>query len=522
MTDRLPAFYPATDPRVNGPTMPDLLLPQGNRLTVSSPFTGSYIERAETGSPAWYFNRLMKRLDARAPRLLEWDRYYRGDQPLAFASAKFQEAFGGRFKAFSSNFAALVVDGTRERMEVTGFRFQSKRSTDRAWRIWQDNNMDGQSQIAHTEALIKGVAYVLVTPGSRVFGDSPLITVEDALDAITDPDPLDPRRRRAGLKRYRDDDGHLVVYLYLPDTVWRLRSEQPWDPSRPYSGNWLPAPLEGDPFPLRNPFGVVPLVPLLNRPRLRGEGVSEIDPVMSNQDAINKYRADALVAAEFAAFRQRWATGLEIPTDPDTGEPVEPFKAAVDRLWVVPPPDSEDPNPPKVEFGEFEATDLQPYQTMIESEVGAMSSIARMPYHYLLGQPSAVPPSGESLKSSEAGLVAKVRTALIYFGEGWEESMRLCLLAAGDRGAEDRAAATDWRDPETRNEAVRADSTVKVFTAGIIDRTEARTSLGYPPESPAGSTPPAPGADVTPPPPPVMLDGGTPSGPPSGANAAPA
>lgn len=431
---------------------------------------------APPGTPAWWTVRLLARLDARAPTMLRWDAYYRGDQPLAFASSKFTEAFGGRFRAFSSNFCALVVDGTRERMEITGFTMPNQRSTKKAWRIWQENDMDAFSQIAHTEALIKSVAYTLVEPTRG----TPRITVEDPFDAITESDPRDRRTRRAGLKRWMDDDGHLAVILYLPDRIWKLRSLSPWRHGADY--RLVPAPTDGEPWPIPNTLGVVPLVPLINRPRLHGSGQSEIDPVMSNQDAVNKYRADALVAAEFAAFRQRWAIGLDIPEDPKTGRPIEPFKAAVDRLWVVPPPDPDDPNPSEVRLGEFAATDLTPYQTMIESEVGAISSISRLPYHYLLGQPQAVPPSGESLKSSEAGLISKVKTQEIHFGEGWEETARLTLLAVGDPSGADRTARTEWRDPETRNEGVRADATMKVYSAGIIDRNEARASIGYPPE----------------------------------------
>lgn len=410
--------------------------------------------------------------------MLRWDAYYRGDQPLAFASVKFRDAFGGRFRAFSSNFCALVVDGTRERMEVTGFQLPTSRSTRRAWRIWQDNDMDAFSQIAHTEALIKSVVYTLVEP-NVIPGESPRITVEDPLRAVTESDPRDRRMRRAGLKCWIDDESKLVVYLYLPDQIWKLRTIARWES---WNSGWTlePFPQDGESWPVRNPLGVVPLVPLLNRPRLGDEGQSEIDPVMSNQDAINKYRADALVAAEFAAFRQRWAIGLDIPNDPKTGLPVEPFKAAVDRLWISPPPDPEDPNPPEVRFGEFSATDLAPYQRMIESEIGAVSSISRLPYHYLLGQPQAVPPSGESLKSSEAGLIAKVKTQMIHFGEGWEETIRLALLAIGDPGGKTSLSETSWNDPETRNEGVRADAVTKLFAAGIIDRDEARIATGYP------------------------------------------
>jgi hypothetical protein len=296
-----------------------------------------------------------------------------------------------------------------------------------------------------------------------------------------------------------DDDAHRGVIVYTPDYIWKVRSRDQWTSTGLESLVLEPSPDEGEDWPLRNSLGVVPMVPLRNRPRLKTWGQSEVAPVMSNQDAVNKYRADALVAAEFAAFRQRWATGLEIPVDPKTGQPIEPFKAAVDRLWVVPPPDPEDPNPVEAKFGEFSQTDLAPYQRMIESEVGAMSSISRLPYHYLLGQPQAVPPSGESLKSSEAGLIAKVRTAMVHFGEGWEQTLRLGLLALGDAGSQDFTAETEWKDPETRNEGVRADSTVKVYAAGIVDRNEARMALGYQPveeeEAPAQDAAGGPGVD---------------------------
>jgi hypothetical protein len=438
---------------------------------------------AATYSVPWWVARLMADLDTRSERITKWDAYYRGNQPLAFASTKFREAFGGRFKAFSSNFCALVVDGTRERLEVQGFRMSSKQSTTRAWRIWQGNDMDAASQVAHTEALIKSVVYALVEPGQ--LGADPRITIEDPLDAITVSDPRDRRQRRAGLKRWVDDVGHLVVVLYLPDLIWKFRSQSPWSRG---SGTLRLSPFmpPDEEWPLPNPLGAVPLVPLLNRPRLDGAGQSEIDSVTSNQDAINKYRADALIAAEFGAYRQRWAIGIDIPVDPRTGKQIEPFKAAVDRLWVQPPPNPEDPNPPKVEFGEFSQTDLAPYQQMIESEIGAISSISRLPYHYLLGQPQAVPPSGESLKSSEAGLIAKVRTAMIHLGEGWEETIRLALRAIGDSG--DRAAETIWRDPETRNEAVRTDAVLKQYQAGLITREVALEELGYSPDQVARMT----------------------------------
>lgn len=448
----------------------DSSIPYGNRADVSPMFTKASLDEAVPDTAAYWLKTLMAGLERRRAMFVTWEEYYEGDQPLAFASEKFTEAFGGRFRAFSSNFCALVVDGTRERMEVTGFDFGGKRRNERASRLWGEYELDALSQMAHTEALVKSEAYVLIEPNRG----EPVVTVEDPYDAIVALDPR-TRKRVAGLKRYVDDNGQLVVYLYRPTEVAVLESDGVWSPTEDFRLRLV------DVRP--NPLEVVPLIPLVNRPRLRKGGQSEVGPVMSNQDAINKYRADALIAAEFGAFRQRWATGLDIPEDPETGKPIEPFKSAVDRLWVVPPPDPEQPNPMETKFGEFSQTDLTPYQQMIESEVGAMSSISRMPYHYLLGQPQAVPPSGESLKSSEAGLIRKVRTQLIHFGQGWAEAMRLLLLASNDGVS--RPGSTLWADPETRNEAVRTDSITKAYGTGIITRDEARAALGYDPGVPA-------------------------------------
>ena len=170
---------------------------------------------------------------------------------------------------------------------------------------------------------------------------------------------------------------------------------------------------------MRNPLGVIPIVPLVNRPRLAGtvldahgrpipgvfgpdEGQSEIAMVMSNQDAINKLRADTINASDLAAFRQRWLKNWEVEIDEKTGQPIEPFKAAVDRLWILPPPDPEDPNPATPELGEFEQTDLAPMISGVQMEVQHLGAISRTPYHYLLPQ-SGQPPSGESLKSRRDG-----------------------------------------------------------------------------------------------------------------------
>lgn len=424
----------------------------------------------KAGSAEWWLDRLNRRLDGRRWKMRRYETYYKGTQTLTFASKDFTRTFGERFPAFSSNFMALVVDAHRQRLHVQGFRFGDQLQGDRdAWRFWQANNLDAESAIAHTESLVKGVAYALVWLES---GDMPTVTIEDPLETIVETAPGNRRIRRAGLKRWTDDEGYLAANVYLPDGVYKYVSVQRVDEFSAMEwssvARWNKRAVRGEAWPLDNPLGVVPLVPIPHRPRLTGEGESELSIVTGNQDAINILRAYASVSAEFGAFKQRWIIGMDVPTDPVTGQPIEPFRPGRDHLWMIPPADPEDPNPPKVELGEFQATDLQPYATMIGLEVQHLGAISSTPYHYLLPQ-SGQPPSGESLKSAETGLVAKVLDSMVFKGEAWEEVIRLCFAWTEDARADIFDGETIWRDPESRTEASHTDALTKWKAFGIPD-----------------------------------------------------
>lgn len=437
------------------------------------------------GSPEWWRKRLLARLIARAAMTQEYQRFFDGQQPLAFASQKFRETFGSRYGRLPANFMPLVVDAERERLVVQGFRFRNAAQGDDAtWRIWQENQLDAESQIAHEIALVKGEAYTLITPGRD---GAPVVTIEDPSEVILETAPGNRRIRVAALKVFTDDGGYARAFLLLPDAVvqWRSRNPRTDETTSTLEGiQWEVVPTDDGDISIPNPLGVVPVVPLLNHPRRDGTGRSEIAPVMGNQHAINKLRFDALVASEYVAFPQRWATNIDVPVDPDTGKEVRPFRPGVDLVWIARRPSAEETaeygdNPPNPAFGQFPSANLSPYIDMIREEVGQMASISRTPYHYLLGEPTSVPPSGESLKSSEAPLVKKVGAQAIHFGEGWEETMRVALIAAGQAAKARTDGETIWADPETRNEAARTDSIIKQYQVGLLPDAVALEELGY-------------------------------------------
>jgi hypothetical protein len=403
---------------------------------------------------AYWLNRLCAALDEQAERAIFYEAYYAGDHPMQFATAKFREAFGSLFSEFADNWCPVIVDSSVERLQVQGFRFgtgEDYEGDDAAWQIWQANELDADSISAHLEAIKTGTAYVIVDAG-----DPPRITVEHPCEVIVAHEPGNRRLRVAALKRWVDYDRVQHATVYLPEGTYRFVSQNTvsehasqvvWEPDSPER--------------VDNPFNrIIPVLPMRNNPGMLLGGRSDLDPVVDIQNAINKLVTDMLVASEYAAFRQRWASGIEIPIDPETGRPnASRFLSAVSRMWVV-----EDEN---AKFGEFDVTDLQNYVRAVEMLIQHLAAQTRTPPHYLtagLGQW----PSGDSLKASETGLVAKVKRKQIDFSEAWEEAMRLAFYAMGDMT---KAQATDaeviWADPEFRTEGERVDALVKMATLGV-------------------------------------------------------
>jgi len=418
-------------------------------------------------TPGTWLEFMLRKLDAQARAVQAPTDYYNGVQRLAFATAKFREAFSRYFPPLANNWMKLCVDTPVSRLGVEGFRFDpdpTKKGWDEtadqeAHAIWQANNLDAASQMAHTEAIKCGVCNVLVTPP----GDGekqPLITIEHPAQSYVFCDYANRRKRLAAIKRWVDElDGYAYVYLYLPSYVYRFRSTVKVKDRLISELQWRSASRSGDDPVLNNPIGVVPMIPLENNPDLIYGGRSDLEVAMPIQDAVNKLCLDMQVSSEYHAYPQRWASGWESPMGPDgtpiPGEEVE-MRVGQSRLIRASHPDTK--------FGVFETGQVDNYIKPVEMYVDHLAAVTQTPAYYLKGKMANL--SADALRAADAGLVDRCRHKILSFGDGWEEVMRVSFLAKGDttRGRAE-AVETLWRNPETISLAQTVDAAVKMRTS---------------------------------------------------------
>jgi hypothetical protein len=414
---------------------------------------------ADIRTPAAWLSVLEARLDERWARprtgMGILDAYYEGDHRLAFATAKFREAFGNLFGAIADNWMPLVVEAKVERLEVQGFRFGSETTADTlAWDMWQANGMDEGSDLVHTEAVKLGEAYWLVEPPARGSSDPPRITYEHPSQVIVACAPGDPRQRLAALKKWVGEDGYAYANVYTPNSIAKFRSQE-----RPRIGQAIQWSRRSDDPGGEHDLGV-PIIPIRNNPSMLHGGRSDMAVALPLQDALNKLLSDMLVGSEYQAFPQRVLLGVEVPRDPNTGQPVAAaqLQASQSRLWTF-----ENEN---AKVTEFKAADLSAYVSSREHIAQGLNAKTRVPPHYTLGEMVNV--TGDALTAAEAGLVSKVRRAMRPFGESHEEALRIGFLAMGDT---ERAAIVDsetiWRNPEWRSQAQAVDAGAKLAAIGV-------------------------------------------------------
>ena len=411
--------------------------------------------------------------------------HYDGVHPLSFLAPEARQALGSRFDRLAVNIPRLVITSIAERLRLTGF---DGADAEAVWQGYTANDLDLYSYQAHAEALLFGRAYAFVWTAPD---GSPRVSVESARQCAVLADP-GSRQVVSAVKRWRTTTSTEAVLL-LPDRIERY-----WASAGATSGGFNLVDVQP------NNLGVVPVVQLLNHDRLPITwGVSGLDEIAYPErlligsaaeseiwdicplsDALGKLIVDMLVTSEFVGRPRRWATGIELMEEPELdrrGQPVldddgnqviittNPI-AETSRMMV-----SEDEN---AKFGQLDGARLDGYEAAVNVLTQQIAAVSSLPAHYL-GVMSNQPPSADALRASEQSLVARCEQKQRSFGKAWQKVGQLMMAVQNGVDPRDVEISPIWAPADEASQAQEADSTVKLYQAGLLPASYALRKLGY-------------------------------------------
>lgn len=406
-------------------------------------------------------------------RLRRIGNYVRGRQDPPYIPKGVNAEYRWIARKARRNFLPLVISVISENLHVDGYRQSGTTSNEVAsaqapqpeWDAFRANRMVSRQHGIHRAVIKYGSAYTVVLPGQMTSdeeqpADVPVIR------------PVSPRRMTAFYADEVDDEwpqfaievnvvnmpkgkAKMIVYVYDEENRYILTG----NPVPDISGMDLrladptDALLNGQPVIATHGMGLCPIVRFLFEVDLDAEEdcIGEIEPIMPIQDQINFDTFNLMISTQFAAFRQRYVSGMA-PVDED-GREQAPFRPGVDRVWA-----SDDPN---TKFGEFGETALQPYSSVREDGIRHMSTICQVPPYHLLGQVANM--SAEALAAARDGLDRKIEELQAGLTDPWRNVFRLTNLATGNKdGWNDLFGTVVWRDTSARAFGATIDGLGKV------------------------------------------------------------
>jgi hypothetical protein len=396
-----------------------------------------------TDTPAWWLRRLELELTNRIDEMQAYRDLVDDVHPLPDSqetARKFRRIAG----LSTTNLTGLAVEATAERMSVEGIRIGDEPDADKdVWDMLQRCDFDEGSQDAITAALVYSRSFISVEPPTS--GRPARLHYEDPRQVVlaTWPDGS----RRAALKVFTDGwTGTTFGTLYTPGYV--VKMERAGEPGMGQQ-YWIARDMGRESSVVRNPLGEVPFFELQNK--LTGSIRSEVAPLVIPQLRLNQVVFNTDSVAEWGAFRQKWATNIEVPRDA-AGNAIAPFEANVSKLFVSENGDAK--------FGDFNVSDMKPYIDLAQDVAAHIARLSRVPITYFLSNVANV--SADALELLVSGLVLKCQRRVKGYEPALEGAIRLALKTMNDPRADAANIEVKWADMNTRSPAQTADAAVKL------------------------------------------------------------
>lgn len=410
--------------------------------------------------------------------------YYKGKHEIVFSSESYEELFCKIFKDFRENLCGTIVDTVNDKLvlqcvlpspspldfsTIGDDQLQEYQPEEPDIRtrltfeaIWKLNRLDALSIQVHKEALKNGDAYLFVWPDDNGFprfhfNPASLVTVRYSEDS--------PGTIEMGAKVWKIQK-RIRLNLYYPDRVEKyITTRESYDrigigeAQQINVTEFQPWTEDGDSGVVPNPWGIIPIFHFANGAEPGQFGISELKDVIPIQRALNKTIVDMLVGSEYQALPQRYALGIEVAIDPETGKMKPLFQTDTSRLWFSSNPD--------VKFGQFDGANIAQFVTVQDSFRMAASRVSAVPPHYFNFGTGGWP-SGEALKTAETRLTAKTINRQVFFGNTWEDAFAFAGLIFLKKAM---YCTSQWLNTSPQNEKEQAETSLLYKQIGVSNAT---------------------------------------------------
>jgi hypothetical protein len=414
-------------------------------------------ERIDTAQSEAILRSETQALAADLPTFNKYRDYYDGDQLLSYGTDRFKEDFGEAFTGLVSNWCEPVVDAVLDKLEVIGVNVPGAETLSKeVWNTLRRNDLDEQQEELHEGVLVESRAYAIVWPDPDLGVRFDWQPAQNVRIRYADDDDRTPVW---AMKRWVTPSGVVRVNLYFADRIekWQGTSEpsnRSFVPQATPSTGLQPFIVDGEPWPLPNPFNEIPVVEFSNR---KG---SEIKGVIPQQDAVNYLLTSAFGAAEYNALRQK-----VMMTNAD--EPTGGWSNLPGRIWHLPHPLDSDGKPIRSDIGEFSSTDLAPYRSLVEMTLQHIALTTKTPVRMFFqsdrgGRGDA--PSGDSLRVEDQPLIDKAQSKQKRLGNSWYRVVGLVAKAiTGDNTLALPPGEVVWQDLQADYRSALLDDAVKMM-----------------------------------------------------------
>lgn len=390
-------------------------------------------------------------LDRRAGkhrRLAAYDSETSTPLPRAIVKAKVTKAYRLLMPMASAPFGSLILESSRDALEVSSIEDTNKEAAQATWAGWQENFLDSESALAFHSTLLDGRAFALVWPDEET--DKPEISFDAADQMIVLYREGSRHHREAAMRRWVDDDGQTHATLYRRDGIYKFsqaregaRSDREWA-------------MRGsaDDFFVENPWDVVPVVEIpINRklvPGPWGHVRGDYSHCTGLIDRIHLLTFLGLVVAFWMGFPLRGVIGEKILRD-DNDKPIPPFDVGADSLAQL--------ENPEAEIFEYKAADRGGLS--IYHELDQLAALTRTPRHAFPLEQGMSNLAADAIRATNGAAAAKTTGYKKTIGEGLEEVLRLYGRMLEKPVVLSPAAEIKWKDHEFRSLAERADAASK-------------------------------------------------------------